>query len=345
MRLPVTRYYGSKRRLLDKIWDALAMHQIEFDSILDLFGGTGIVSYYMAHKGKDIIYNDILSFNCEIAKALLCSSRGSFTETDALALLQRVDGREYQNIIAQNFHQVYYTPDEDEIIDIVVQNIHYLEDEKKASAYYVLFQSCMIKRPFNLFHRKNLNLRTNFVKANFGNKVTWEQSFKDLFLKFTKELNEFQFEALPNVDITNTSALECDRDADLVYIDTPYFPKKDVGGITYHSRYHFLEGLMNYAEIPDNIDRGKVNLEIGVGKNWEFEKRSNYINELDEVIYKHRDSIIALSYTTEGYPSIQELEEIIHRHKQTTHVCYLGKHGFALNRNNADRQEVLIIGL
>lgn len=241
MRLPVTRYYGSKRRLLDKIWDALAMHQIEFDSILDLFGGTGIVSYYMAHKGKDIIYNDILSFNCEIAKALLCSSRGSFTETDALALLQRVDGREYQNIIAQNFHQVYYTPDEDEIIDIVVQNIHYLEDEKKASAYYVLFQSCMIKRPFNLFHRKNLNLRTNFVKANFGNKVTWEQSFKDLFLKFTKELNEFQFEALPNVDITNTSALECDRDADLVYIDTPYFPKKDVGGITYHSRYHFLE--------------------------------------------------------------------------------------------------------
>lgn len=345
MNLPVTRYYGSKRRLLDKIWEALASHQIEFKSVLDLFGGTGIVSYYMAHKGKDIIYNDILSFNCEIAKALLCSSRGSFTETDALALLQRVDGREYQNIIAQNFNQVYYTPDEDEIIDIVVQNIHYLEEEKKASAYYILFQSCMIKRPFNLFHRKNLNLRTNFVKANFGNKVTWEQTFKDLFLKFTKELNEFQFEALPNVEITNTSALKCDRHADLVYIDTPYFPKQDGGGITYHNRYHFLEGLMNYAEIPDYIDRQKVNLEIGVGKCSEFEKRSNYINELDELIHKHQDSIIALSYTTEGYPSIQELEEVVHRHKQTIHVCYLGKHGFALNRNNAERQEVLIIGL
>ena len=203
----------------------------------------------------------------------------------------------------------------------------------------------MIKRPFNLFHRKNLNLRTNFVKANFGNKVTWEQTFKDLFLKFTKELNEFQFEALPNVEITNTSALKCDRHADLVYIDTPYFPKQDGGGITYHNRYHFLEGLMNYAEIPDYIDRQKVNLEIGVGKCSEFEKRSNYINELDELIHKHQDSIIALSYTTEGYPSIQELEEVVHRHKQTIHVCYLGKHGFALNRNNAERQEVLIIGL
>ena len=102
---------------------------------------------------------------------------------------------------------------------------------------------------------------------------------------------------------------------------------------------------MNYAEIPNYIDKGKVNLEISVGRNMEFEKRSNYINELDELIKKHSDSIIALSYTTEGYPSIQELEEVIHRHKHTTHVCYLGKHGFALNRSNADRQEVLIIGL
>jgi adenine-specific DNA-methyltransferase len=102
---------------------------------------------------------------------------------------------------------------------------------------------------------------------------------------------------------------------------------------------------MNYNEIPNYIDRGKVNLEISIGKNIEFEKRCNYINELDELICKHRDSIIALSYTTEGYPSIQELEEVIHRHKKTTHICYLGKHGFALNRNNAERQEVLIIGL
>ena len=40
MNLPVTRYYGSKRRLLDKIWEALAVNQIEFNSVLDLFGGT-----------------------------------------------------------------------------------------------------------------------------------------------------------------------------------------------------------------------------------------------------------------------------------------------------------------
>lgn len=345
MKLPVTRYYGSKRRLLDRIWDALSSLQIEFNSVLDLFGGTGIVSYYMAKKGKDIIYNDIFSFNCEIAKALLCSNRGVFTEKDAMMLLQKVDGRTYDNIIADYFNQIYYTSEENEIIDIVIQNIQYLEEEKKASAYYILFQSCMIKRPFNLFHRKNLNLRTNYVTANFGNKVTWEQSFSDLFIKFTKELNEYQFDILPNVQITNVSALSCLSQADLVYIDTPYFTKNKKDNITYHSRYHFLEGLMNYTDIPNYIDKKKVNLEIGFGKNQEFEKRNNYISELDELISMHRNSIIALSYTTEGYPSIKELESVIRKHKDKTFICYLGKHGFALNKNNAERQEVLIVGV
>lgn len=66
MKLPVTRYYGSKRKLVDKIWAILEQEGVEFDSFLDLFGGTGIVSYYMAHKGKNVIYNDILLFNCRI---------------------------------------------------------------------------------------------------------------------------------------------------------------------------------------------------------------------------------------------------------------------------------------
>ena len=43
MRLPVTRYYGSKRKLVDKIWEALQEQQVQFNSVLDVFGGTGIV--------------------------------------------------------------------------------------------------------------------------------------------------------------------------------------------------------------------------------------------------------------------------------------------------------------
>lgn len=345
MKLPVTRYYGSKRRVVEKIWDALTEHHIEFNTMLDLFGGTGIVSYYMAKSGKAVVYNDILSFNCEIAKALLQSTKGVFSEVQALRLLHREPDREYQDIIEVNFDNIYYPREENRIIDTVVQNIAYLDEVEKSCAYYVLFQSCMIKRPFNIFHRKNLNLRTGFTKANFGNKTTWEQSFENLFMKFTRELNEFQFDKLPPVEVLNMSALKCNRNADLVYIDTPYFSEKQTTAITYHNRYHFLEGLMHYEDIPNQINQVKANKEIKFGENPEFEKRSNYLADLHTLLVRHQHSTIAMSYTSAGFPSIDELCDIIHQYKNQVLVCNLGNHPFALNRNNNDRQEVLIIGI
>lgn len=345
MKLPVTRYYGSKRRIIEKIGIALQEHHVEFNSILDLFGGTGIVSYYMAKLGKNVIYNDILSFNCQIAKALLQTRKGSFTEKMAMDLLNRFPGRQYRTIIEENFDGIYYPRDENQTIDTVIQNIQFLQEEAKASAYYVLFQSCMIKRPFNIFHRRNLNLRTGFTGAHFGNKTTWEQSFKSLFVKFTRELNEFQFEELPHVEITNTAALQCDRNADMVYIDTPYFQKKNSPNITYHNRYHFLEGLMHYSDIPNQINIAKTNREIMIGESYEFERKNHYIEDLHALFARHQQSIMAMSYTSAGFPSIEELCSIMLQYKNHVEVCELGKHPFALNRNNEDRQEVLIIGM
>ena len=346
MNIPITRYYGSKRKVLDKIWDALETHNVHFNSVLDVFGGTGVVSYFMATKGKNVIYNDILSFNCEIARALISVPKGYFTSEDALKLLNRNENIHYDSIISDHFKDIYYTDEENRIIDTVIQNIAFLDEYKRACALYVLFQSCMIKRPFNLFHRRNLNLRTNYVKSNFGNKVTWEQSFDDLFVKFTNELIESQFiNPHHNIIIENCSALNLNYHADLVYIDTPYFSKNNSSIITYHNRYHFLEGLMHYNDIPLFINEAKVNKEINFGKNIEFENRKNYLSDLDALLRFHRNSIIALSYTSEGYPSIDELAYTISKYKQIVHVCYLGKHGFALNKNNKDRQEVLIIAL
>jgi adenine-specific DNA-methyltransferase len=296
----------------------------------------------MARQGKDVIYNDIFTFNCKIAEALLSSPRGVFTNEIAAQLLLPVEGREYQHFVEDIFRGIYYTDDEDRTIDTVVQNIMHLPQQQQASAYYVLFQSCLIKRPFNLFHRRNLNLRENHVKSNFGNHVTWEKSFESLFKQFTDELNQFQFQQLPNVEIVNHSALECPSVADLVYIDTPYFNKKS-SAVSYHARYHFLEGLVFYNDIPAHVNYDKVNREIQIHKSVEFESRSNYLNNLNELLGHYPDSIILMSYTSEGYPSIEDLEAQLRRHKQYLETIYFGKYNFALNRSNKNRQEVLFI--
>ncbi len=342
MALPVTRYYGSKRKLVERIWEELENRHIEYQSFLDVFGGTGIMSYNMARHGKDVIYNDIFTFNCKIAEALLATPRGTFTNEIANQLLQPIEGRDYKHYIENIFRGVYYTNEENITIDTVAQNIMHLPQPQQASAYYVLFQSCLIKRPFNLFHRRNLNLRENHVESNFGNHVTWEKSFEMLFRQFTEELNQFQFLQVPNVEIVNHPALECPQVADLIYIDTPYF-NKNSSGLSYHSRYHFLEGLVFYEDIPAYVNYNKANREIEIHKNSEFETRSRYLNELDELLGHYPNSMVMMSYTSEGYPSIEELDTLLRRHKQHVEVIYFGKYNFALNRSNKNRQEVLFI--
>ena len=343
MKLPTTRYYGSKRKLVECIWSALEGLGIEFDTILDLFGGTGVVSYYMAQKGKKVIYNDVMAFNSEIAKALLCSPKGSFTENDIQIVLQDNPEVCYRHYIRDIFDGIYYTSGENDIIDRATQNILSLPKEKQSSAFYILFQSCIIKRPFNIFHRKNLNLRENHVKSRFGNKTTWEKSFETLFVKFTKELNEIQFDELPHVCVRNSAALELKEHADLVYIDTPYFSRKSAS-VSYHSRYHFLEGLVHYDKIPDHINFSKSNRELDFGICPEFETKSMYIANLHRLLDFHQDSVIALSYTTNGYPAVEELGQIMGEYKERVQILDLGEHSFALNKDNDKRHEVLIVG-
>lgn len=344
MNLPTTRYYGSKRKLVDKIWSALESLHAEYDTVLDLFGGTGLLSYYMVSKNKSVIYNDIMQFNCAIADALLCTRRGSFTQEDANALLNKKDGFDYHYYIRDIYDGIYYTPEENTLIDVVTQNIEKLPLEKQSSAYYMLFQSCMIKRPFNIFHRKNLNLRENHVESRFGNKRTWEQPFDVLFGRFVEELNRFQFETLPDVQIINQSALNVNMHADLVYLDTPYFAKNG-STVTYHNRYHFLEGLMNYEQIPNHVNDEKANKEMNFSRCDEFEKKATFMDQLHQLLVMHHDSILAMSYTSSGYPSIDELRQAVRQHKEEVHVVDLGIHPFALNRNNEGRKEVLIVGM
>ena len=53
--LPQTRYYGSKRKIVDKIWNIIVNEAgLEFDSVLDVFGGSASFSYYAKFHQKQI---------------------------------------------------------------------------------------------------------------------------------------------------------------------------------------------------------------------------------------------------------------------------------------------------
>ena len=187
--VPSTRYQGSKRRILH--WVFKNLKNLEFKTVLDGFGGTASVSYLFKLMQKKVTFNDALLSNFQTGIALIENESVILDESD-LDFLLHENGFEYPFFIQETFKNIYYLETENQWLDMVSLNIQKLSDKydgeilrkKKALALHILFQACLSKRPFNLFHRKNLNLRLANVKRSFGNKTTWNTDFKALFLTF-----------------------------------------------------------------------------------------------------------------------------------------------------------------
>jgi len=185
----------------------------------------------------------------------LRTKKVKFLNEDLANLKEQQQRISYPGIIDRNFNNVYYLRKENKWLDLIAPNIsqmnHYstpVLDYKKAIAYYALFQACLIKRPYNLFHRKNLNLRTAQVARNFGNKTTWDRSFDDYLTKFINEANSLIFNSNTQCVSLNKSIFDLDESAyDLVYLIHPISGKRTSSeSSNYLSCYHFLEGLSTY---------------------------------------------------------------------------------------------------
>jgi adenine-specific DNA-methyltransferase len=353
-KFPVTRYQGSKRKIVSWIYENVK--DLKFRSVLDGFGGSSTVSYLFKKMGKDVTYNDKLRFNYLIGKALIENQTVKFLSDDLVSLKQKQAQVAYSRVIQENFKRVYYKKKENEWLDLITSNIvqmnHYTPpvlDYKRAVAYYALFQACLIKRPYNLFHRKNLNMRTATVERNFGNKKTWDRSFNTYLTKFIDEANSLIFDSGTNCTSTNKSIFDLDETAyDLVYLDPPYLWRKAKSDSSnYLSSYHFLEGLSVYDNWESLIDRSKAHLPLRQSATQNEFTPANAIEKFEEMLLKFRKSKIVLSYKKGGIPSIDYLTKTMKKIKKnvrTTSVQYT----YALNRQNGDakyNREVLIIGV
>ncbi len=339
--LPSTRFYGSKRRLIPWIWDCIRQSNIDFESVLDLFGGSAVFSYFLKTQNKEVYYNDLFKFNYYIGKALIENKQVKIDKNDIEYVLGRHSFYSYPFKISRIYDNLYFPDDENETIDIVAYNISKIDDDFKRSVlYYILIQSCIIKRPFNLFHRNNLSIRMRDVPRRFGNKITWERSFRELFERFAEEINKYVFDNKKKNTANNYSALECPIKADLIYLDPPYIDDKS--HVSYHTRYHFLEALVNYGNFENSVDLSSNIKRLNINNNLEFDEKKNMSGNLKFLIEKYADSSIVLSYRTEGIPSIEAISEYFHDCKINFNM-YDYNHSYALHKSNGKLLEVLFV--
>ena len=338
-KFPRTRYQGSKYKL--QKWIKHHLEKLDFQTALDAFSGTSSISYMMKELDKTVYSNDILKFNYFVAKALVENSREQITKEDFDSIIFKKEDYDYSYFIKETFEDIYFLDTENEWLDIVVQNIHQLQNEhKKAMLLWALYQSCISKRPYNLFHRKNLYVRTADVKRNFGNKSTWDKSFEEHFLKFVKEINTATFDNYRDNRAYNSDVFELDIEVDLVYIDTPYIPQK--GTLThYRDFYHFLDGLTDYSTWHREIDYSSKHRKLKSTYNiWEDKKK--ILEGFENLIKKFQNSILVISYRSDGVPTIEEIADILKKYGKRVQIETIDYQYVLSKKQNL--QEVLIIG-
>ena len=335
-RYPTTRYSGSKRRLLNWIWENVK--DLKFNTVLDVFGGTGIVSLLFKRYGKRVFYNDLLKFNQIIGTAIIENKKVVVTEEDINKLL-RNSGADYTDFIQTIFKGIFFLDDENVWLDKVFTNISNISNKYKRSILLSsLFQACLAKRPFNLFHRSNLYMRTANVQRSFGNKTTWETSFEELLRRFIEEYNKAIFDnGCKNLVIGGYDALSAPNGVDLVYLDPPYFSLTSDKGINYLLFYHFLEGLADYGNWGDKINKylGKINRIEDTSEIQSWTHKTKIKGSFEKLIERFQDSIIVLSYQNEGIPSKDEIEEIFKKYKQNIKI-FIKPHRYVLSSKIKD---------
>lgn len=332
---PPTRFMGSKRKLLGEIWNVAS--RFEFDSAVDLFSGSGIVGYMFKSHGKTVISNDYMAMSATFTKAMVENNTVTLPIAEAEKLL--IKQGEVDHFVSDTFKDLYYTDEENELIDILRTNIAAIDDQyKKAIAMTALIRACTKKRPRGIFtytgHRYD------------DGRKDLQKSLSQQFLEAVEAVNNAVFDNHKTNKSVNGDAMALEVEKpDLVYIDPPYY--SPLSDNEYVRRYHFIEGLARDwkgVEIQEHTKTKKF-------KSYPtpFSTKNGAYDAFDKLFSKFSDSILIVSYSSNSLPTQEDMVELMKKYKKHVEVVPVDyKYAFG---NQADAkthrnsvQEYLFIG-
>lgn len=297
--------------------------QLKFATALDLFSGSATVSLLLRSMNKVVTANDYLPFNQNTASLFLTLTPSDLparkeAESELRALLE--GPFDQPPLVSNGFSGIYFTDPENEQIDRFCQNVTNMTEFNRMLYVYAVGQALLMKRPFSLFHRKNLNLRFGDVTRSFGNKTTWEKPIIEHALNVIDDLRKFDWTGpAGDARCVNSNALEPLGEYDLVYIDPPYI--SGTGTATnYGDFYHFLNGLVDYSLFGNTDLTKKHNPLLAPASAWTTP--ASALAEVCTYMEKWPTAVLAFSYRDNGLPAISELSDILGRDRHcSVHEC------------------------
>jgi adenine-specific DNA-methyltransferase len=332
---PQLRFMGSKVRLLP--WIHRILSGLTFDTAIDAFSGSGCVAYLLKAMAKQVATNDFLNLSATIARALI-ENPGRRLSRETTEQLLAYDPR-HRHFIERTFRGVFFTASDLRFLDRVSWNIRKVVDPyERALALSALIRSCVKRQPRGVFTvagdpehykdgRRDLKL-----------------SLREHFLEQITAYNEAAFDnGRPNrARVGDVFGWQADP-PDLVYMDPPYVPRADDN--CYAKRYHFVEGLSCYWDGMTILEDSQVKKIVKPFTPFSYRRSAR--EAFDKLFRQFADSILVLSYSSNGYPDLPELRELMHRYKpsvgvfERSHRYHFGTHA-AVKR--AQVQEYLMVG-
>lgn len=332
---PATRFMGSKQNLLRDIWSVAS--GFKFNSVLDLFSGSGVVGYMFKAQNKQVISNDYMAFSSCLAKSMIENNQYKLSSEELDMLC--APNPKADHFVTETFRDLYFSEEDNMFIDKVRANIQGIKNEyKKSIAQSALVRACLKKRPRGIFtytgYRYDDGRRDLML------------SLQEQFIEAIHQINGAVFDNGRENKVRNGDAMDIRLKADLVYIDPPYF--SPLSDNEYVRRYHFLEGLVRDwkgVEMQWHTKTKKF-------KNYPtpFSTEKGAYDAFDLLFRRHKDSIILVSYSSNSLPTKDDMLKIMSKHKshveviEIDHRYSVGNQGHKVGENKNEVKEYLFVG-
>ena len=309
----IITYIGNKRKLLSEISnvvDGILEKNTSFESCLDAFSGSGIVSRLFRLKGFTVYANDLEDYTLPINRAFLTLTADPLSATD-YQLLNNINStsapyfsKHYAPQITTSpdllNERLFYSHENAVFIDGVLETIQGWPQNKKDAVLA------------SLLYRMSKNINTSGVMKGFYNGFGGPKK-----QNLGRILDRIKIEPIDYIDkpvgvVFQSRAEElylktnCPA-VDIAYLDPPY------NGHQYSSNYHLLNSAVKY-DFYDPGHPAEKKSKVGIRKDHnrsDFCYKDKAKASFESLFNTIQSKYLIISYNNEGLLSIDEVKDLL----------------------------------
>lgn len=326
-------FYGNKREMLAPIANLIPFGT---RTVADIFGGTGVVAWYLKHLGFRVLSNDVMRFPSLTLRAIVENNGTQLDEAD-LRLLSEPKRGKGDHI--RRFYRETFGPSNSDFLDAWAANIPRLADPTKRDIAAFIPIAC-ISKPLS----KYAAIHWTALGTLTGYRHLW-------YFDLEKEVRHYALNILPhlvfdnaqNNQVFNEDALDLVSriNADILYLDPPYACRAG----SYEGTYALFDDLVSILSGRGNLIKDPYDSRSELGPYTYFGTRKSALTGFARLFERSRHiPNVIVSYNTTSLISPSEIASIAKVYRKTVSMQFIDRpRPTTIKNRNTRTQEMLML--